>query len=49
MVYDEKSKKTSFETIESIQKVEGDFNTYTILSISKGSTYVANGFVNKVY
>jgi hypothetical protein len=49
MVYDEKSKKTSYETIESIEKVEGDFNTYTILSISKGSTYVANGFVNKVY
>ena len=49
MVYDEKSKKTNFETIESIKKIEGDFNTYTILSISKGSTYVANGFVNKVY
>jgi hypothetical protein len=49
MVYDEKSKKTSYETIESIEKVEGDFNTYTILSISKGATYVANGFVNKVY
>lgn len=49
MVYDEKTGKTTFETIESIQKVEGDFDTYTILSISKGSTYVANGFVNKVY
>jgi hypothetical protein len=49
MVYNEKTKKTSFETIELIQKVEGDFNTYTILSISKGSTYVANGFVNKTY
>lgn len=49
MVYDEETKTTSFEPIESIQKIEGDFNTYTILSISKGSTYVANGFVNKVY
>ncbi|WMX16980.1 NADase-type glycan-binding domain-containing protein [Aureispira sp. CCB-E] len=49
MVFDEKTGKTSFERIESIQKIEGDFKTYTILSISKGSTYVANGFVNKVY
>lgn len=49
LVYDEKSGKTIYETIKSIQKVEGDFNTHTILSISKGSTYVANGFVNKVY
>lgn len=49
MVYEAQTGKTKFEKIESIQKVEGDFNTYTILSISKGTTYVANGFVNKVY
>lgn len=49
MVYEEETGKTAFETIETIKKVEGDFNTYTILSISKGATYVANGFVNKIY
>lgn len=49
LVYDEVSKKTIYETIQHIKKVEGDFDTHTILSISRGATYIANGFVNKVY
>lgn len=49
MVYDEKSRTTHFEAIQSVEKVEGDFMTYTVLSINKGATYVANGFVNKTY
>ncbi|BDS09816.1 NADase-type glycan-binding domain-containing protein [Aureispira anguillae] len=49
MVYDKALGKTKFEKINTIKKIEGDFDTYTILSIAKGSTYIANGFVNKVY
>lgn len=49
MVYDQETATTYFEKIESIEKIEGDFMTYTILSIDKASSYIANGFVNKTY
>lgn len=49
LVYDETTASTKFETIKSVKKEEGSFETHTILSLSKGDTYIANGFINKVY
>lgn len=49
MVFNDQTQQTYYETIEQIEQVQGDFQTHTILSIEQGSTYIANGFVNKVY
>jgi hypothetical protein len=49
LVYNEETGTTQFEAIESVEKIKGDFTTHTILSLDKGATYIANGFVNKTY
>lgn len=49
LVFDKAKEKMVYEPLTKVEKVEGDFQTYTILSLEKGSTYIANGFVNKVY
>jgi len=47
-VWDAKTQTLSFETVEAIQKIEGQFETYTIFS-AQPQTYIANGFVSKTY
>lgn len=49
LVFDSNTQETHYQPIRSIKKIEGDFNTHSILSIDKAKTYVANGFVNKTY
>ncbi len=43
------TRKTEFEKIYRIVQHEGLVNTYSILKLSTGETYVANGFVSKTY
>jgi hypothetical protein len=49
LVFDNATQKTHYQAIKSIQKTIGDFNTFSILSIDKAKTYIANGFVSKTY
>ncbi len=43
------AKKFEFEPVKSIEVVSGMHNTYSIRALSVGTTYLANGFVTKVY
>ena len=38
-----------YELLESISLERGNFETYTILNLSEGETYIANGFITKTY
>jgi len=42
-------KKFEFEPVKSIEVVSGMHNTYSVRALSGGTTYLANGFVTKVY
>jgi hypothetical protein len=44
-----KTRKFEFESIKSIEAVSGLRNTYSVRSMSGGTTYMANGFVTKIY
>jgi hypothetical protein len=41
--------KPEYKLISSIEVLHGIFETYSILKVSKGNTYVANGFVTCTY
>jgi hypothetical protein len=41
--------KLEYEKINSIEVLHGVFETYSILKLSKGDTYSANGFVTRTY
>ena len=49
MVWDEEGQETQFKTIDAITLNKGYFDTYTILGLNEGNTYIANGFVTKTY
>jgi len=49
MTWNDKLQKVEFEKITHLNKIEGDFNTYSILKLDQGNTYIANGFVTRVY
>ena len=49
LVLDENNQNTVFEKLKKIELTEGIFETYSILQLSAGKTFVANGFVTKVY
>lgn len=49
LVVDENNQNTVFEKLKKIELTEGTFETYSILQLSEGKTFVANGFVTKVY
>jgi hypothetical protein len=49
LTWNNETGKTEFETITTITKLTGDFQTCTILKIKSGDTYIANGFISKVY
>ncbi len=38
-----------YKKISSIEEIHGVFETYSILKLSQGETYVANGFVTRIY
>jgi len=49
LTWNSKTKKLEFEKLSNIQLVHGHFETYAILELKKGNTYIANGFVTKTY
>ena len=49
MVWDEEGQETQFKTIDAITLNKGYFDTYTILGLKEGNTYIANGFITKTY
>jgi hypothetical protein len=49
MTWNDTLKKTEYEKVIHLSKVEGVFDTYSILKIEKGDTYIANGFITKTY
>ena len=49
MTWNDSLKKTEYEKITNLEKITGVFNTYTILKLEKGNTYIANGFITKTY
>ena len=49
MVWDEEGQETQFKTIDAITLNQGYFDTYTILGLKEGNTYIANGFITKTY
>ena len=49
MVLNEDTNQIAYEKIISIELSKGVFETYSIRKLSTGSTFIANGFVTKVY
>lgn len=49
LVWDSTLNKEMYELLESISLERGNFETYTILNLSEGETYIANGFITKTY
>jgi len=49
MVYDEQRKETVFEPLQGLELTNGRFETYSILKLKQGESFIANGFVTRVY
>jgi len=49
LTWNTEKKELQYEKLSSVELVKGVFHTYGILELKKGSTFIANGFVNKVY
>ena len=49
LVWDSLKQQTKYSIISEINTIKGDFTTYTILDISDGSNYIANGFITRTY
>ncbi|MFT5780001.1 MAG: hypothetical protein ACI837_002962 [Crocinitomicaceae bacterium] len=49
MVWDEAAQATKFESLKAIKIKEGLVDTYSIMQLSEGSSFIANGFVTKTY
>ena len=49
LVWNNEKQKSEYQKLISIEKINGVFETHTILEIEKGKTYIANGFVSSVY
>ena len=49
LVWNNQKQKSEYHKLISIEKIKGVFETYSILELVKGKTYIANGFVTSVY
>lgn len=49
MVLNEQTKQIEYEKLTGLELTKGIFETYSILKLSSGNTFIANGFVTKVY
>ncbi len=49
LVWNEKDKTMSYERIDNIDLLSGEYNTYSILDIKLANTYILNGFVSTTY
>lgn len=48
-VWDEKTEQITFEKLTGVELITGDFETYTISKLAKGTTFISNGFISRVY
>jgi hypothetical protein len=49
LVWDESNKKLVYEKLIGIMLNTGNFETYSIMKLSTGKTFLANGFVTITY
>lgn len=49
MVLNEHTNQVEYEKVSGLELSKGVFETYSILNLSEGKTFIANGFVTKVY
>lgn len=49
MIWDAGSQSTRYVTADSVERIEGRFNTYTLRAVSDSESYIVNGFVTKTY
>ena len=49
LVWNSEKEKSEYQKLTQIEKIEGEFETHTILKLENGTTYIANGFVTSVY
>lgn len=47
--WDELKSQITFEKISSFEIITGDFETFALGKLSKGDTYITNGFVSRTY
>lgn len=45
LVWNSEKEKSEYQKLTQIEKIEGEFETHTILKLENGTTYIANGFV----
>tara|TARA_Y100000385_G_scaffold260622_1_gene290660 strand:+ start:939 stop:2393 length:1455 start_codon:yes stop_codon:yes gene_type:complete len=49
LMWNKQLQKTEYKTIEAIRQLKGAVQTHSILKLSKGENYIANGFISKTY
>ena len=49
LVWNNDKQKSEYQKLIGIEKINGEFETHTILKLEKGKNYIANGFVTVVY
>ena len=48
-IWDKEKREPIFVAVTELKEMRGDFKTYTITKLSKGTNYFANGFLQKIY
>jgi hypothetical protein len=49
LVWDYSSNESTYEAIQGIEIMHGDFKTVSIMQLEQGNTFIANGFVTSTY
>lgn len=49
LVWNNEEQKSENQNLIKIDEINGEFETYSILELEKGKTYIANGFMTSVY
>lgn len=49
LVWNNEEQKSEYQKLIKIDEINGEFETYSILELEKGKTYIANGFITSVY
>ena len=49
LVWNKDIQKSEYVKLIDIQVLKGDFETYNILEMEKGKSFIANGFITSVY
>jgi hypothetical protein len=48
-IWNDLTKSLNYEKLKEIKLINGIYETYTISSLSQGSTYISNGFISRTY